>query len=173
VPFAARAERLDTQVPLLRKLWTERSLTDSGPFHNIVEAGINPLPLQRPIPIWIGGNSLRAIKRAARIGDGWLPYLPAEQAAERIAVFREETARAGRDPDGVPVESIVFFAAFRTPRRTVDAVVADAVCLQKAGAAGIGVDTMNMGLRGADQHLSLLRRVKDMLVVPPNNPIVR
>ena len=94
-----RGKRIEEQVELLRKLWTEPLVTYHGRWHSIPDAGLNPLPKQRPIPIWFGGNSLPALKRAAALGDGWIPGFrhPAEalQALEALDSYLREARRPG------------------------------------------------------------------------------
>ena len=70
--FHNRGKRIEEQVALMRLLWTEPLVKFEGRWHNIPDAGINPLPVQRPIPIWFGGTEDRALRRMARIGDGWM-----------------------------------------------------------------------------------------------------
>jgi probable F420-dependent oxidoreductase len=157
--FDKRGARLDEQVSLLRRLWTERSLSDRGESHHIDEAGICPLPTQRPIPLWIGGFSGPAMKRAAAVGDGWLPFLPANLAMEKAQEFRQAVTEAGRNPDDVPFENIVLLALYSKPRRTVDQFLADVEIWKQAGASAVSIDAMGMNLRGATQHLEFLREV--------------
>ena len=57
-----------------------------------------PAPVQRPIPIWFGGSSDAVVKRAARIGDGWMPILSPEAAEPKLATLREHLKTFGRDP---------------------------------------------------------------------------
>ena len=71
--WTKRGKRQSEQIELLKKLWTERSVTFQGEFDQVMHAGVNPLPIQRPIPIWFGGGSDATLKRAARMGDGWIP----------------------------------------------------------------------------------------------------
>src|SRR6185436_13789954 len=71
--FRTRGRRVEEQVEVLRKLWTEPLVTYRGTGHVIDNAGLNPMPVQRPIPIWFGGSAEPALKRAARLGDGWMP----------------------------------------------------------------------------------------------------
>ncbi len=78
--FHNRGRRMEEQVDVLRRLWTEPLVTYRGRWHRIEDAGLNPLPVQRPIPIWFGGTDDRALRRGARLGDGWLPQ--ARTAAE-------------------------------------------------------------------------------------------
>jgi alkanesulfonate monooxygenase SsuD/methylene tetrahydromethanopterin reductase-like flavin-dependent oxidoreductase (luciferase family) len=65
--FHTRGRRCDEQIEVLRMLWTRPTITYRGRWHTITDAGINPLPMQRPIPIWIGGESPAAIRRPATI----------------------------------------------------------------------------------------------------------
>ena len=71
--WTKRGKRQSEQIELLKKLWTERSVNFQGEFDQVMHAGVNPLPIQRPIPIWFGGGSDATLKRAARMGDGWIP----------------------------------------------------------------------------------------------------
>jgi probable F420-dependent oxidoreductase len=74
--FQDRARRFEEQLDVMRRLWTERVVTFEGQFHQLHAAGINPRPIQQPIPIWIGASAEAAIKRAARVADGFLPLRP-------------------------------------------------------------------------------------------------
>lgn len=62
----------EEQIKVLRLLWTQDLVTFKRRWYVITDAGINPLPIQRPIPIWLGGNSDHLIRRIARLGDGWI-----------------------------------------------------------------------------------------------------
>jgi probable F420-dependent oxidoreductase len=163
--FERRGRQIEEQIPLLRRLWTQASFSDHGQTHNIVEAGICPLPLQRPIPLWIGGFSEHAMKRAARIGDGWLPFLPTSKAAAKVNEFREAVVAAGRDPNAVPLENIVFFAPYGGRQKTLDKVIEDVETWRRAGIAAVSIETMNMGVKGVDAHLSLFEQVAKRLAL--------
>ena len=81
-------------------------MTFDGKWDRITDAGINPLPKQRPIPIWIGGHKDVAVHRAARLADGWLPLFPPdERGAAKVATFKQYVADAGRDMADVGLES--------------------------------------------------------------------
>src|SRR4029077_16528572 len=71
--FQTRGRRVEEQIEILRKLWTQPLVTHRTAQQVIDNAGINPMPIQRPIPLWFGGGSEPALKRAARLGDGWMP----------------------------------------------------------------------------------------------------
>src|ERR1700740_3046572 len=73
--FETRGQRADEQIPLLRRLLTEQSVTHDGAFDRVTAAGLAPLPVQRPIPIWIGGQSPPAYRRIGRLADGWFPQI--------------------------------------------------------------------------------------------------
>ena len=95
--FAGRASRMEEQIELLRRLWQEPVVDFEGRDHKVTAAGLNPLPVQRPIPIWMGGSSEPALERIARLGDGWFPMNG--QALEgdwQLTLDRMREWRAGR-----------------------------------------------------------------------------
>ncbi|MET4697869.1 putative F420-dependent oxidoreductase [Constrictibacter sp. MBR-5] len=93
-----RGRRQAEQVGLLRRLWTEELVTFEGRWDRIEEAGLNPLPVQRPIPIWFGGSSDAVVKRAARLGDGWIPIMPPDEAGPKLDALHGHLQEAGRNP---------------------------------------------------------------------------
>jgi len=105
--FGTRGRRLEEQIGLMRRLWSEPVLTFEGEFDQVDQAGLNPLPT-RQIPIWMGGRGGRVLDRIGRIGDGWFPLLlrPAE-TAEGMARIREAASAAGRDPDALGLMCMV------------------------------------------------------------------
>ena len=86
------------QIEVMRRLWTEDLVTFKGKFHTMIDVTMLPAPVQRPIPIWFGGSSDAVVKRAARIGDGWMPILSPEAAEPKLAALREHMKTFGRDP---------------------------------------------------------------------------
>ena len=96
--WKTRGARQAEQVEVLRRLWSEKLVTFSGRFHDLREVSIVPQPIQRPIPIWFGGSSDAAVKRAARLGDGWMPIMAPDQAAAKLDLLREHLKAFGRDP---------------------------------------------------------------------------
>lgn len=108
--FRSRASRMEEQIEVCRLLWTEQHVSYEGKWHKIEDAGLAPMPIQRPIPIWIGAFQPVAIARAARIADGWQAMLPSpgDKAAEVFADFRQQVKAGGRNPEDVAIESTIF-----------------------------------------------------------------
>ena len=71
--FGNRGRRSAEQIEVMRLLWTQEVVDFHGRYHDITHAGINPLPVQRPIPIWFGGGAPQVVRRIGRMGDGWFP----------------------------------------------------------------------------------------------------
>ncbi len=89
---------MDRQIPLLRKLWTDSSVVYQAGDESIDREGIYPLPIQQPIPIWIGGQTNPVIRRAARTLDGWIPMeFKPDEFDERMGKMREELEKNGRE----------------------------------------------------------------------------
>jgi probable F420-dependent oxidoreductase len=152
--FSDRGRRSEEQVEVMRRLWTEPSVTLAGRYHTITGAGLAPLPVQRPIPVWFGAASPRAYERAGRLGDGWFPMMAPGPALEeaRVAVQRAAVA-AGRDPATLGMEGRVDFSRGR------DRVAEELAAWSAAGATHISINTMGAGLGGVDGHLTALEAV--------------
>ncbi len=162
--FGNRGRRLTEQVRLLRRLWTEKSVTFNGRFETVTAAGLAPLPVQRPIPIWIGANQPAALRRAGRLADGWFPQVaPGPRLDEAVALVHEAARAAGRDPAGIGMEGRVGMT--RGPGVTVDHVQR----WRAAGATHLGVDTTSLssaGPVGIDRHIAALAELADGLGLP-------
>jgi probable F420-dependent oxidoreductase len=103
--FRDRGKRSEEQIEVMRRLWTEPVVDFEGRWHRIPQAGINPLPVQRPIPIWIGGSAEAALKRAARLADGFFPQRPIDgDWPKTMELFRGWVEEAGRDPAEIGIE---------------------------------------------------------------------
>ena len=94
--FADRGRRVTEQVTLLRRLWTERSVTFAGEHETVTGAGLAPLPVQRPIPVWFGGQSRPAYVRIGRLADGWFPQVPPDDRLEEARAIVDQAAVDGR-----------------------------------------------------------------------------
>jgi probable F420-dependent oxidoreductase len=146
--FRDRGRRLDEQVDLLRKLWTEPTITYDGIYEQVTGAGLAPMPVQRPIPVWFGATSPPALRRAGRLGDGWFPQTtPGAQLDEARAIVEQAAVEAGRDPSQLGMEGRVDVG----PN-----VARHAQKWREAGATHVSVNTMGAGLATVDDHLAAL-----------------
>lgn len=149
--FSTRGKRLEEQITLLRRLWTEQSVTFSGTFDQVTGAGLAPLPVQRPIPVWVGAQSPHAYRRAGRLADGWFPQVaPGPQLQEARRTITQAAAEAGRDPDSLGMEGRLSWQQDR------DQMAAAMRQWQDAGATHLSVNTMGAGLKTVDDHLAAL-----------------
>ena len=154
--FHNRGKRSEEQIAVLRALFTQRSVTFHGRWHHIEAAGLNPLPVQQRIPIWLGGASEATLKRAATMGDGWFPQQPPEKAAEMIQRMRGYAREAGRDPDSIGIEGRMHVA-----QGTPDDWSRQAAAWKELGATHLGVNTMRAGLTSPQDHIDAIRRFKE------------
>jgi probable F420-dependent oxidoreductase len=106
--FHTRGRRIEEQVILMRQLWTQPLVKFEGKWHNIPDAGINPLPVQRPIPIWFGGRAKPALLRAARLADGWISnHGNVTDAMESIDFIFHHLEENSRERSAFGIEAIV------------------------------------------------------------------
>jgi probable F420-dependent oxidoreductase len=151
--FRDRGKRIEEQIAVLRRLWTERSVTFDGTWHHIDRAGINPLPVRRPIPLWMGADTEPAIRRVARLADGFFSHFaPTEEGRALAARFWEWVTEAGRDPKRIGLEC--RFGA----RMTDDEIARAAEAYRAMGATDFEFNTMRAGFRLPDEHLAAFRR---------------
>jgi probable F420-dependent oxidoreductase len=157
--FGDRGVRSAEQVEVLRALWAEEKVTVSGRWHEIDNAGIKPRPVRRRIPVWFGGNAEVVLKRAGRIGDGWLPQRPPDEIArgmlDRVRGYAKDS---GRDPADIGFE----------PRLVLGEVpesqwAAFAQGWRDLGATHLCVSTMGLGFTRGAQHVAELERALSIL----------
>lgn len=156
--FSTRGRRIEEQIEVLRALWTKELVTVKAGWHRVTDAGINPLPVQRPIPIWMGGESERVLRRAARVADGWMPHFrPGPEAQQVVDRLRGWVQEAGRDPETFGVEG--RFTLSQVPRdqwiRELDAWRA------MRGVTHLCIHTVGLRLKKPDSHVEMLRRFSD------------
>ncbi len=155
--FRDRARRMEEQVKVLRLLWTNELVDYQGRWHRIDRAGVNPLPVQRPIPVWIGADAEPAVKRAASLADGWFPYLqPDDEGRARLERFRQYVREAGRDPESVGVEGRVYAA-----RGGPEQWVATAEGFRAMRMEWIQFNAMRSGCASVDDHIAKLRLFRE------------
>lgn len=164
VDFETRGRRIEEQVDLLRALWTDHVVEYDGDWHRLPGVGINPRPVQRPIPLWMGGEAPPVLRRIGRVADGWIT--PArfksldgslEGVDEAVGTIRDHAREAGRDPDDVRI------VARLRPDGPLPAFVERAREWRRLGATHVAVDTVGMELSVYD-HIRKLSVLQDRLL---------
>ena len=104
--FRNRGKRSEEQVRVMKALWAEPHVNFKGEWHTIDDAGINPLPTRRTVPLWFGGHEDVTLRRIAELGDGWimLRHPMGDLAKAEFAKLRRYVKEAGREPSAVGVE---------------------------------------------------------------------
>jgi probable F420-dependent oxidoreductase len=152
--FKNRGRRSEEQVEVLRKLWTEELVTFNGLWHKITDAGINPLPVQRPIPVWFGGSDDRVLRRLAKLGDGWFPLLaPDEKCRAMIDKIRDYAKEFGRDPGLIGIEGRISYG-----QGSPEAWLKEIEAWKRLGATHVSLNTMKAGLNRPGAHVEAIRR---------------
>jgi len=157
--FHTRGRRVSEQIAVMRKLWTEPVVTFDGAHHHIDRAGINPLPVQRPIPVWMGGTVEPVLKRLAEVADGWFPqFQPGDEARQTLDRLRGYIQAAGRAPSAVGIEGR-FALSIGGPAEWVQR----AREWRDLGATHLSVNTMNSGLASPRDHIDAALKMKQAL----------
>ena len=174
--FHNRGVRSEEQIDVLKALFADPLVTYDGKWHRISDAGLNPMPVQRPIPIWMGGGSAASVRtstdsdrakrtgpnekvmrRIARLGDGWFPQFPATEAGrEQMELMRGYVREGGREAEAFGIEGRISLSQ----REGEDEWGDDFGRWREYGATHVGFVTMNVGLKGPDAHIDAIRRFK-------------
>lgn len=118
VPFAERGRRTDEAIEIMRRCWTEDEVHFRGAFWSLEGIRVEPKPVQRPLPLWIGGNSEPAMRRAGRLGDGWIPsFIAPEQLRVGVEKVQAAAAEAGREVPADHFGALVYFGFDDDPAR--------------------------------------------------------
>jgi probable F420-dependent oxidoreductase len=155
--FHMRGRVEEEQIEVLRLLWSQEIVSYKGQFHTITEAGLNPLPVRRSIPIWMGGRADALLRRTARLGDGWLPQgKPDERMREAVERLQSYITEAGRDPRKVGIE-----ARMNAREGDLDEWVRQTEGWRDLGATHISINTMGAGFKSPGEHIEAIRRYKE------------
>jgi len=153
VDFHTRGRRIEEQIEVLRMLWTQDVVHFKGRFHDLDGVGINPLPVRRLIPLWMGADTEPAIRRVARLADGFFSHFgPTGEGAALAARFWEWVKESGREPKLVGLECRVV------ARMADDELSQAADAFRGMGATDLEFNTMRNGFRDPDEHLAAYRR---------------
>lgn len=158
--FHTRGKRMDEQLDVLHQLWQQPLVTYNGDYHTIPDAGLNPLPVQQPIPIWFGGHADVVLRRVAKWGQGWLPnHRQAAQAQpllDKLTAYLDENGRSihdiGIEPrlsfgDGNPDQWQPIIAGWRS-----------------AGATHMTLNTMYRNFTQPRQHINAITAFANTIV---------
>ena len=152
--FHNRGVRSEEQIDLMRKLWAEEVVSYQGKWHTVTEAGLNPLPVRRSIPVWLGGMAPQVLDRVGRIADGWFPFYN-PNLAEQLQAVRAAAGKAGRDTAGIGIECMVGLGDAEKARGRLQR-------LQELGVTHTAVVTMNADLQNPRQHIDAIKRFWDV-----------
>ncbi len=152
-----RGARSEEQIDVMRQLWTNELITYEGRWHKITDAGILPLPVQRPIPVWLGGAADRTIRRIVSIGDGWiLTGRPDDRAKGLIDKLNTYADEAGRDISSIGIEGWVS-ASIGGP----DDWAKEAEDWKALGATHVSLNTMRADLATPNDHINAITQFKE------------
>jgi len=155
--FTNRGKRIEEQIDLMRALWTKELVTFQGQWHRVPDAGINPWPIQRPIPVWMGGESEVVVRRAARLADGWMPHFrPSPEAQAMVDRLHGLIKDAGRDPGTFGIEGRMTLAQVPPEQQTKE--IAEWRAMR--GITHLCIYTVGLGLKTPDEHVRTLERFK-------------
>ena len=152
--FHNRGKRMEEQINLLRLLWTQPLVKFEGRWHNIPDAGIKPLPVQRPIPIWFGGTDDRVLRRMARMGDGWMLNIrTTEQARPLLEKLWQYLDEAGRNKSTFGLEPRLNMNLI--PQADWESFISN---WEDLGATHLMVSSLGMGFDTPSKHLDALEK---------------
>jgi len=155
--FKNRGKRVEEQIAVMRALWTKELVTFEGQWHRITDAGINPLPHRRPIPIWMGGESEVVLRRAARLADGWMPHFrPSAEAQAIVDRLHGDIKAAGRDPSQFGIEGRLALSQVPPEQRAKELAGWRAM----RGITHLCVHTVGLDLTSPGDHVKALEQLK-------------
>jgi probable F420-dependent oxidoreductase len=171
--FRTRGQRIEEQIAVLRALFMQDVVTLHGRWHHIEAMGIRPRPIQRPIPIWLGGGVDATLRRVAAMGDGWFPLLePGEAARAAIGQLQAYAREAGRDPRSLgisvylPITKIGWIHDRSTDLKTPDELRREVAAWEELGVTHLTLDTVAAGLASPQAHIEALRHFKEEVGLP-------
>jgi alkanesulfonate monooxygenase SsuD/methylene tetrahydromethanopterin reductase-like flavin-dependent oxidoreductase (luciferase family) len=152
--FSNRGKRVDEQIEVLQRLWADPLVKFDGRWHHIPDAGLNPLPVKRHIPIWFGGHHEHVLRRVAKYAEGWMPnYRKASDIQAQLELLEKFLEAEGRKLSDLGLEARIQFGEGRPEiwKQTLDEWVA-------VGATHITINTMGIGLDTPQKHIEAIRK---------------
>ncbi|MDA1329657.1 MAG: LLM class F420-dependent oxidoreductase [Chloroflexi bacterium] len=156
--FRTRGRRVEEQIEVLNRLWTEPLVTFSGRWHTLSDAGINPMPVQQPIPIWLGGHHENVLRRVAKYGAGWMPnYRTAAEVFPQLDKLDGYLEEAGRNRADIGLEARLHYS---DGEEVWQERLAE---WQAVPATHITINTMRAGLQSPQEHISAITRFAEIV----------
>ena len=154
--FTNRGARIEEQVSVLRELWTKELINFTGNWHQLNEVGINPLPIQRPIPIWFGGAANSVMERIGKMGDGWIypgysPF-PDIQSKIMLDLIKKSANQADRSISQIGIEKNLSES-----EKPENGWADSAQSWIGYGATHLSINTMGANLTSINDHLDALK----------------
>lgn len=162
--FHTRGKRIEEQVEVLQLLWQNELVTYQGRWHTIPDAGINPLPIQRPIPIWFGGHADAVLRRIAKYGNGWLlNYREAKRAQPEIEKLAQYLGENGRSLTDIGIEFRLSYGDGGPDiwQQTI-------MDWQAVGATHMTLNTMYLGFDTPQQHMNAIQHFAQQMALSDN-----
>ena len=156
--FNNRGRRQEEQVDVMRKLWSEDSLDYTGEYHRIDKASINPRP-SKTIPIWFGGSAPALLDRVARLGDGWIPLMGANDKAKACI----DTIKQTREAAGLSFDNFGIQAQAQYAGGSPDRWRKHAEAWREMGCTHLAIATHNAGPTTVDGHLARIGEYQQAL----------
>ena len=151
--FHNRGKRSEEQIDLLRKLWSQELVTFEGKFHTVTDAGLNPLPPGRSIPIWFGGMADPVLERVAKLGDGWLPLgSPNDKLKISFDTLKKYLDQNSKSMSDIGVEAMI---SLKNSDSDTD-IRKDLSSWAEMGTTHISINTMNCGLKFPGEHIKAI-----------------
>ena len=151
--FHNRGKRSEEQIDLLRKLWSQELVTFEGKFHTVTDAGLNPLPPERSIPICFGGMADPVLERVAKIGDGWLPLgSPNDKLKISFDTLKKYLDQNSKSMSDIGVEAMI---SLKNSDSDTD-IRKDLSSWAEMGTTHISINTMNCGLKFPGEHIKAI-----------------
>lgn len=156
--FTNRGKRSEEMIELMQSLWTKPLVTFDGKYHKVSDAGINPLPVQQPLPVWFGGYADATFRRIAKYGTGWMcggGQTPdgAKPVIDKIHSYMEDQ---GRDPSTLGLDTWL-----PASKLSSNQWLETAKGWQALGATHVAIETMRCGYENLDQHLATVKQFKE------------
>jgi probable F420-dependent oxidoreductase len=152
--FSNRGKRVEEQIQVLQKLWAEPLVKFDGRWHHIPDAGLNPLPAKRQIPIWFGGHHENVLRRVAKYAEGWMPnYRRASDIQVQLDLLEKFLEAEGRKRADIGLEARIQFGEGNPEiwKQTLDEWAA-------IDATHITINSMGVGLDTPQKHIEAIQK---------------